>query len=66
MASRQIKVRNVLIGSGAPISVQSMTNTDTRDVKATLAQIEALKNAGCDIVRFAVPDEAVGVFLPVL
>jgi len=58
MASRQIKVRNVLIGSGAPISVQSMTNTDTRDVAATLAQIEALKNAGCDIVRFAVPDEA--------
>ena len=44
-------------GGGAPISVQSMTNTDTRDVAATIAQIHALEKAGCEIVRCAVPDE---------
>ena len=54
--TRQIKVRDVLIGGGAPIAIQSMTNTDTRDAKATLAQIRALADAGCDIVRCAVPD----------
>ena len=54
--TKQIKVRNVLIGGGAPIAIQSMTNTDTRDAKATLAQIRALADAGCDIVRCAVPD----------
>ncbi len=46
------------IGGGAPVSVQSMTNTDTRDVPATLAQIRALADAGCDLVRVAVHDEA--------
>ena len=45
-----------MVGGGAPIAVQSMTNTDTRDAKATLAQIRALADAGCDIVRCAVPD----------
>jgi (E)-4-hydroxy-3-methylbut-2-enyl-diphosphate synthase len=45
------------IGGGSPIVVQSMTNTDTRDVAATLAQIERLALAGCEIVRLAVPDE---------
>ena len=54
--TKQIKVRDVLIGGGAPIAIQSMTNTDTRDAKATLAQIRALADAGCDIVRCAVPD----------
>ena len=54
--SKQINVGGVLIGGGAPISVQSMCNTDTRDVKATLAQINELYEAGCDIVRLAVPD----------
>ncbi len=44
------------IGGGAPVAVQSMTNTDTRDVKATVAQIQALINAGCELVRVAVPD----------
>lgn len=58
MASqKQIKVGKVLIGGGAPVSVQSMTNTDTRDVEATLQQIEALARARCEIVRVAVPDE---------
>ncbi len=48
---------NVPIGGDGPIAVQSMANTDTRDVDATLAQIEALAEAGCEIVRLAVPDE---------
>ncbi len=52
-----IKVRDVEIGGGAPVSVQSMTITDTRDVTATLAQINELMEAGCDIVRVAVPDK---------
>lgn len=56
--SRQIKVGGVPIGGGAPVSIQSMTNTDTRDVEATLAQIRALAAAGCGIVRVAVPDLA--------
>ena len=58
MSKRKIKVGNVEIGGGARISVQSMTNTDTRDINATLSQIKALEIAGCDIVRLAVPDEA--------
>ena len=54
--TKQIKIRDVLVGGGAYIAVQSTTNTDTRDAKATLAQIRALADAGCDIVRCAVPD----------
>lgn len=54
--TKQISVGGVLIGGGAPVSIQSMTNTRTDDVQATLAQIRALATAGCDIVRVAVPD----------
>jgi (E)-4-hydroxy-3-methylbut-2-enyl-diphosphate synthase len=54
--SRAITLGNVKIGGDAPLSVQSMTNTDTRDVKATLKQIKKLENAGCEIIRVAVPD----------
>lgn len=54
--TRQIHVGKVAIGGGAPISVQSMTNTKTTDTEATVAQIRALQAAGCDIVRLAVPD----------
>ena len=54
---RKIRVGKVEIGGGAPISVQSMTNTDTRDAQATLAQIERLYKAGADIVRVSVYDE---------
>ncbi|NLY30107.1 MAG: flavodoxin-dependent (E)-4-hydroxy-3-methylbut-2-enyl-diphosphate synthase [Firmicutes bacterium] len=54
--TRAVLVGKTAIGGGAPIVVQSMTNTDTRDVKATLAQIAALKEAGCELVRLAVPD----------
>lgn len=53
--SRQIKVGNVLVGGDAPISVQSMTNTETCDVDATVAQIRAIADAGADIVRVSVP-----------
>ncbi len=53
-----VMVGGLQIGGGAPIMVQSMTNTDTHDYAATLAQVEALANAGCDIVRLAVPDLA--------
>jgi (E)-4-hydroxy-3-methylbut-2-enyl-diphosphate synthase len=50
-------VRDVAIGGGAPVVIQSMANTDTADVEATLAQIAALEAAGCRIVRLAVPDQ---------
>ena len=56
--TRAVSVGGVLVGGGNRISVQSMTNTDTRDAAATAAQINALAVAGCDIVRVAVPDEA--------
>ena len=56
--SRQIHVGNVPVGGGAPISVQTMTNTLTTDVAATVAQIQAAADAGADIVRVSVPDEA--------
>ena len=62
--TRQIHVGGLPLGGGAPVLIQSMTNTPTHDVEATLAQIRALAAAGCDIVRVAVPDlraaEAVG------
>jgi (E)-4-hydroxy-3-methylbut-2-enyl-diphosphate synthase len=54
--TRQVFCGNVKIGCGAPVSIQSMTNTDTRDVAATAAQIQALARAGCQIVRLAVSD----------
>jgi (E)-4-hydroxy-3-methylbut-2-enyl-diphosphate synthase len=54
--TRQIRVGRVLVGGDAPVAVQSMTNTDTRDVEATVGQIEALLSAGCEIIRLAVPD----------
>ena len=56
MASRKIMVGGVQIGAGAPVAVQSMTNTKTEDVKATVRQIHVLEQAGCDIVRVAVPN----------
>jgi (E)-4-hydroxy-3-methylbut-2-enyl-diphosphate synthase len=54
-SERQIRVGNVAIGGGAPVVVQSMTLTPTRDVEATTAQIAALASAGCELVRCAVP-----------
>ncbi|MDX9913283.1 MAG: flavodoxin-dependent (E)-4-hydroxy-3-methylbut-2-enyl-diphosphate synthase [Candidatus Moranbacteria bacterium] len=54
--TRKIKVGNVFIGGDAPVAIQSMCNTDTRDVEATVAQIKELIQAGCEIIRVAVPD----------
>ncbi len=54
--SKAIYVGDVKVGGDAPISVQSMTKTDTRDVKATVAQIKQVEEAGCEIIRCAVPD----------
>jgi len=62
--TRRINVGGVAIGGGAPVSVQSMTNTETSDVAATVAQIERLARAGCEIVRVAVPDERAARALP--
>ena len=56
--SRQVMVGNVPVGGDAPIAVQTMTNTDSSDVKATLAQVLAAAEAGADIVRISTPDEA--------
>ena len=56
-ATRSFFIGKVPIGGGAPVSVQSMTNTDSRDAAATLPQIRELAQAGCDIVRLSVYDE---------
>ncbi len=54
--TREISIGNVKIGNNNPIAIQSMTNTDTRDVESTVSQINALSKAGCDIIRCAVLD----------
>ncbi|MBR4549579.1 MAG: flavodoxin-dependent (E)-4-hydroxy-3-methylbut-2-enyl-diphosphate synthase [Oscillospiraceae bacterium] len=54
--TRQIRVGGLPLGGGAPVTVQSMCNTRTWDVEATVAQIRAFRSAGCDIVRLAIPD----------
>jgi (E)-4-hydroxy-3-methylbut-2-enyl-diphosphate synthase len=55
--TNEVKVGSIGIGGNSPISVQSMTNTDTRDLAATRKQISELTNAGCEIIRLAVPDQ---------
>ncbi len=59
--TNKVRVGNKFIGGDAPISVQSMTNTDTRDIENTKYQIRMLEEAGCDIVRVAVPDNEAAV-----
>jgi (E)-4-hydroxy-3-methylbut-2-enyl-diphosphate synthase len=54
--TKKIRVGDIFLGGDSPISVQSMTNTDTRDVKATVEQIKRLEDEGCRIIRVAVPD----------
>ena len=56
--TKQLFVGNVAVGGGAPVSIQSMCNTKTDDVAATVAQIRQLEAAGCEIVRVAIPDQA--------
>lgn len=62
--TKKIWVGNVPIGGCAPISVQSMTKTDTRDVTATVKQIKRLEDVGCEIIRVAVPDMQAALALP--
>ncbi|MBN2808096.1 MAG: flavodoxin-dependent (E)-4-hydroxy-3-methylbut-2-enyl-diphosphate synthase [Deltaproteobacteria bacterium] len=61
--SREIRLGELTVGGRAPVSVQSMTNTDTRDVTATVAQINRLEAVGCELVRVAVPDETAALAL---
>jgi (E)-4-hydroxy-3-methylbut-2-enyl-diphosphate synthase len=64
--SQAIKIGSVTVGGGAPIVVQSMTKTDTRDVRATVRQIKQLEEIGCEIIRIAVPDaEAAGALVDI-
>jgi (E)-4-hydroxy-3-methylbut-2-enyl-diphosphate synthase len=62
--TRQIAVGSVKIGGEAPVSVQSMCSTDTRDVSATIAQIRQLEAVGCELIRVAVPDDEAAAALP--
>lgn len=64
--TREVKIGNVTVGSGHPVSIQSMTFTKTSDKEATLSQIKQLENAGCEIVRFSVPDEECAKSIPYL
>lgn len=64
--SREVRLGTLRVGGGAPVMVQSMTNTDTRDAAATVAQIRRLAAAGCEAVRVAVPDEAAVRALPAI
>ena len=61
--TRAVKVKDIVIGGGAPVVVQSMTKTDTVDIGATVAQIEEMMRAGCEIVRVAVPDKDAAIAL---
>lgn len=65
-STRVLNLGGVQIGGAYPVRIQSMTNTKTADIPATLAQIEALVKAGCDFVRLAVPDQAAADALPTL
>ena len=61
MSLKSVMIRDVKVGGGAPVSIQSMTNVDAHDEGLLLNQIEELENAGCEIVRLAIPDmEAAG------
>lgn len=64
METKRIKIRNTYIGGGARVTVQSMTNTDTRDAVKTTEQILKLEDAGCEIIRFSVYDEACAAAIP--
>jgi len=54
--TKAVKVGNLIIGGNAPVSVQSMTNTDTKNIPDTVAQIKRMEKEGCELVRVAVPD----------
>ena len=56
--TKRLMVGDVAVGGGAPVSIQSMCNTKTDDVRTTVEQIHALEAAGCEIIRIAIPDQA--------
>jgi (E)-4-hydroxy-3-methylbut-2-enyl-diphosphate synthase len=64
--SKPLRIGKVTVGGSAPIAVQSMTKTDTRDTRATINQIKELENCGCEIVRVAVPDKEAAESLAVI
>ena len=64
--TRVARIGDVAIGGGHPVAIQSMTNTKTEDVNATVAQIEALQDAGCEIIRCTVPTEEAAKALPLI
>ena len=64
--TREVRIGNLTVGGNAPIAIQSMANTDTHDFAATLAQLQRLERAGCDIVRITVPDLAAAEAIPYL
>ena len=66
MDTHKVKIGNVTIGGGSPIAIQSMCNTKTSDAAATVNQILSLEEAGCDIIRVAVPDEESAAALPLI
>ena len=61
---KQVKVGDIYIGGGAPVSIQSMCNTKTHDVEGTVKQILAMEQAGCQVVRLAIPDLAAAEAIP--
>ena len=64
--SKQIMVGGVAVGGGAPVSIQSMCNTATENVEATVQQILRLEQAGCEIIRVAVPTEEAARAIPAI
>ena len=62
--TKEVRVGRCIIGGDAPIAIQSMTNTDTHDKEATAAQVRALAERGCDVVRITVPDEEAALAIP--
>ena len=64
--TKTIYIRNVPVGGGNPVAVQSMTKTDTADVKSTIGQIKSLESSGCEIIRLAVPDRNAAKVLGVI
>lgn len=65
--TRKIRLKDIYIGGDAPITVQSMTNTDTREIDKTISQILSLEKVGCEIIRIAIPDEkAITSIKPIL
>ncbi|MCK4723100.1 MAG: flavodoxin-dependent (E)-4-hydroxy-3-methylbut-2-enyl-diphosphate synthase, partial [Dehalococcoidia bacterium] len=64
--SRAIRIGDVTVGGGAPVVVQSMAKTDTRNAKATIDQIKGLEECGCQLVRVAVPDREAAEAIPAI